>query len=102
MRTTSINKSLYKPILFVGCERLPFTLIILIGGVVIMAYQSLIVCAAVLVFYFMGISLIRKVNKDDPQYFRCLWRYIQFYQDYYPANAFYPGKPDPAKKSELG
>jgi hypothetical protein len=77
-----------------GCERLPFTLIIAIGGAVIMAYMSLFVTLTVLVVYSGCIILIRRINETDWQYFRCLYRYLRYYQDYYPANEFYPGVPD--------
>jgi hypothetical protein len=77
-----------------GCERLPFTLIIAIGGAVIMAYMSLFVTLTVLVVYSGCIILIRRINETDWQYFRCLYRYLCYYQDYYPANEFYPGVPD--------
>jgi len=94
MRTNAIHRSLYKPILFVGCERLPFIIITTICGVLIMAYQTLLICGISLLIYFIIVSLIRRVNKVDPQYFKCLWRYIRFFNDYYPANEFYPGKMD--------
>ncbi len=94
LRTTIIHSSLYKPLLFVGCERLPFTLVVAIGGAVIMAYMNLFVTIGVLVFYLVCIILIRRVNERDSQYFRCLYRYLRYYQDYYPANEFYPGRPD--------
>jgi type IV secretory pathway TrbD component len=94
LHTIPIHRSLYKPLLFVGCERLPFTLIVVIGGAVIMAYMSLFVTLSVLVFYLVSIILIRRVNESDPQYFRCLYRYLRYYQDYYPSSEFYPGVPD--------
>ena len=94
VRKITIHKSLYKPALFVGCERLPFTLIVTIGGVLIMAYQNLITFILVLIFYLFSIILIRRVNENDPQFFRCLFRYLRFYTDYYPANEFYPGLVD--------
>ena len=94
LRYTQIHRSLYRPLLFVGCERLPFTIIVAIGGAVIMAYQNLWVAAAVLAFYLFSILLIRRVNEEDPQFFRCLYRYLLHYADYYPANEFYPGLVD--------
>lgn len=93
-RKITIHKSLYRPPLFVGCERLPFTLTVTIGGVMIMAYQSFFVCICVFVYYLVTIMLIRRVNENDPQYFLCLMRYVLHYRDYYPSNEFYPGKPD--------
>ncbi len=91
---TPIYKSLYRPILFVGCERLPFTVITTLGGVIIMAHQSIIVASIVFLCYLILVTLIRRINLVDPQFFRCLYRYTRYYQDYYPANEFYPGKPD--------
>ncbi|MDQ5920643.1 MAG: Type secretory pathway, VirB3-like protein [Pseudomonadota bacterium] len=94
LRKNIIHKSLSKPVLFVGCERLPFTIVVTVGGVLIMAYQTILVFILVLFYYLVSIMLIRRVNEHDPQFFRCLMRYLQFYQDFYPANEFYPGKPD--------
>ncbi|MBP9742402.1 MAG: VirB3 family type IV secretion system protein [Burkholderiales bacterium] len=93
-RKIVIYKSLYKPVLFMGCERLPFTLMVTVGGVLIMAYQTLLVFIGVLAFYLVGIILIRRVNEDDPQFFKCLMRYLHLYRDFYPANEFYPGEAD--------
>lgn len=93
-RKITIHKSLYRPALFVGCERLPFTLVVTVGGVLIMAYQTILVFIGVLVYYVLSLILIRRVNENDPQFFRCLARYIIHYADYYPANEFYPGRPD--------
>ncbi len=93
-RKIIIHKSLYRPALFVGCERLPFTLAVTIGGVIMMAYQNLWVFAGVLIYYLLIIILIRRVNENDPQFFLCLARYVIHYADYYPANEFYPGKAD--------
>ena len=93
-RKITIHKSLYKPALFVGCERLPFTIIVTVGGVVMTAYQNLVAFIMVLLFYLIGIVLIRRVNDSDPQFFRCLVRYLSFYSEYYPANEFYPGRVD--------
>ena len=94
LRYTQIHRSLYRPLLFVGCERLPFTIVVAIGGAAIMAYQNLWVVGIVLAFYLISILLIRRVNEDDPQFFRCLYRYLLHYADYYPANEFYPGRVD--------
>lgn len=87
-----IHKSLYRPVLFVGCERIPFVIVTSIDGVVLMSYQSIMVALIVFASYLILIGLIRRVNVSDPQFFLCLYRYIRHYQDYYPANEFYPGK----------
>lgn len=94
LRKITIHRSLYKPILFVGCERLPFIVVITIGGVLIMAYQTLWMVGVVLAFYLASLIWIRRANEVDPQFFRCLYRYVRHYADYYPANEFYPGRVD--------
>lgn len=92
LKKTPIYQSLYKPILFVGCERLPFTVIVTLGGVILVNYHSLWVAILVFIFYVVSIMLIRRVNIEDPQFFLGLYRYIRYLDDYYPANEFYPGK----------
>ena len=92
LNKNSIYQSLYKPVLFVGCERLPFTIIVAIGGVILMNYHSLFVAFLVLVYYSVSLLLVRRVNNHDPQFFLCLYRYIRYFADYYPANEFYPSK----------
>lgn len=92
-----IHKSLYKPVLFVGCERLPFTLITLICGLIIMEYQSLLSVVLSITVYLGGVIMIRRINMHDIQFFQCLYRYLRFYTDYYPVHAFYPGIRDCAK-----
>lgn len=91
-RRIAIHRSLYQPVLFVGCERLPFTVVATIGGVILMAYTNLYAVAFVLGFYLVSIMFIRKVNEIDTQFFKCLYRYVRDFNDYYPANAFYPGR----------
>ena len=98
-RKIIIHKSLYKPALFVGCERLPFTLLVTIGGVILMAYQALWVFVCVFMYYALVIILIRRVNENDAQFFKCLARYLVYYADYYPANEFYPGRMDKPSSS---
>lgn len=92
LKKTPIYHSLYKPVLFVGCERLPFTIIAALGGIVLVNYHTLLASVMVVLFYLVGIVLIRRVNAEDVQYFTCLYRYVRYYEDYYPANEFYPGR----------
>lgn len=91
-RKIVIHKSLYRPILFVGCERLPFTIVVTIGGVLIMAYQTILILVFVLIFYCLSLILIRKVNEHDPQFFMCMARFLRYSNDYYKASEFYPGR----------
>ncbi|MCE2706538.1 MAG: VirB3 family type IV secretion system protein [Proteobacteria bacterium] len=98
-KLNTIHKSLYMPVLFVGCERLPFTIITMIGAMILMQYQNLWAILGVLFLYLIGVALIRRVNKDDAQFFMCLYRWLRYYQDYYPVHAFYPGRVDKPKNN---
>jgi type IV secretory pathway TrbD component len=101
LKKTPIYQSLYNPVLFVGCERLPFTIVATIGGVILMNYHTLLAAAITIIFYVISIGLIRRVNMDDPQFFLGLYRYIWYFEDYYPANEFYPGKDYLGKNTQL-
>jgi type IV secretory pathway TrbD component len=93
-KITPIQKSLYTPQLFAGCERMPFIFVATLGLVLLYAYETIVAGIAVFIFYTVSITLIRRVNKMDPQYFKCLWRFFFYFQEYYPAHELYPGKPD--------
>ena len=92
LKSNIIHKSLYRPNLFVGCERLPFTILIIICGTLIMTYQNLYNFCFTFFFYLTCVIFIRRINEYDQQFFECMTRYIFYYQEYYPANASYPGK----------
>lgn len=92
LKQNTIHKSLYKPIMFLGCERLPFTALTLICGVIILQFQSLIAIILSFMLYLGGVIIIRKINTEDSQFFRSLYRNIRYFNDYYSANAFYPGR----------
>ncbi len=88
-RQTKIHISLYKPVLFVSCERLPFTLITLICSLFIIQMPCLLTFTLVIIFYTIAISIIRNINKHDPQFFYCMYRYMSYLNNYYPVHAFY-------------
>ncbi len=90
LHKNKIYTSLYKPVLFVGCERLPFTLIITFGGLILMSYHSFIAIMLIIIYYLLSIVMIRRVNKTDPQFFLSLYRYIRYLDDYYPNHEFFP------------
>lgn len=97
MQSAIIHRSLYQNVLFVGCERLPFMLVITVGGVIIMLMPSMLVIITVVLFYMLAIGFIRYINKSDPQFFLCLYRYLSQSQEYYPVHEFYPGISDKPK-----
>jgi len=89
IQRTPIHRSLYKPILFVGCERLPFIMVSLACGFIILQFQSLLAISIALTLYTTLIMAIRSINAQDMQFFHALYRYVRYFADYYPANAFY-------------
>lgn len=92
LKKTIIHKSLYRPNLFVGCELMPFTILILVCGILVIVNQNIITFCLTFIFYLLNIIFIRKINESDAQFFECITRYILNYQEFYPSNAFYPGK----------
>jgi type IV secretory pathway TrbD component len=88
-KQTKIHRALYKPLLFVGCERLPFTVITLICGLLIIQIPVLLTFILVSIFYMVAIALVRNINKTDPQFFYCMYRYLFYLADYYTVNGFY-------------
>ena len=88
---TKIHIYLYKPLLFMGCERLPFTFITLLSGLVIIEIPSLVTFIFTFGFYLVVVNIVRNINKTDPQFFHSMYRYLVYLQDYYPVHAFYSG-----------
>ena len=75
-----------------GCERLAFTLITLICGLLIIEIPSIWIFGFTLIFYCIMVHVVRSVNKKDPQFFYVMYRYVFYLQDYYPSNSFYSNK----------
>lgn len=98
-KQTKIHRSLYKPLLFVGCERLPFTLITLICGLLIIQIPAVLTFVLVMMFYMVAITIVRNINKNDPQFFYCMYRYMFYLNDYYTVHSFY--SPYKAKSSSF-
>lgn len=90
-RSTPVHRSLLRPELVMGCEREPVLLcnlavaITAIVGAVSTAWISLVIA---LVFYFVAVSLLRRMAKKDPEMTRVWRRYIN-YRHYYSSRSSY-------------
>ena len=95
MRRVPLYRSVWKPILYLGCERAPFLLIAISSALLIME-GSLWVKIGGIIYFAVMIGIFALINAKDPFIFKILWRY-RLYQDFYPSHAMYPGKADDPK-----
>jgi len=92
MRRVPLYRSLWKPIMYMGCERVPF-MVVLFSSALLVMQGGLWVKVGGVVYFFIMVGIMAIVNSRDPFSFKILWRY-KSYQDFYPSNALYPGKKD--------
>lgn len=90
MRNITIHRSLWKPILWMGCERAPF-MIIMISSALLVVEGGFIVKIVGVVYFVIMTGLLAYLNNKDPFFFKVLFRYLS-YQDFYPSTAMWPGK----------
>lgn len=95
MRRVPLHRSLWKPIMFMGCERIPFMMIAISSALLIMEGGLWVKVAGVIYFLIM-VGIMAIVNAREPFFFKIIWRY-RYYQDFYPNSAMYPSKPDNPK-----
>ena len=92
-----MHRSIWKPIMFMGCERTPFMIVAISSGLLIMNGGFIGKIVGV-VYFIVAISIIALLNRKDPQFFQILYRYTFLYkQDFYANNALYPSKADRPK-----
>lgn len=90
-RSTPIHQSLLRPELVMGGEREPVllsNLMVIITGIVGAVSTAWITVVIAVFFYFVAISLLRRMAKKDPIMTKVWRRYIS-YQHYYPARSSY-------------
>lgn len=92
MRKVTLHRSLWKPILVMGCERAPF-IVIMMSSLLLVVQGSFEVKIIGVVFFIMMTGIMAFLTNKDPFFFKILFRYLR-YQDYYPATAMWPGKSD--------
>ena len=92
MRKRQILKALWKPQLLMGCERIPFIIILGCSGIIAMSGEGWWVRGSGVAFGVVIIILMRRINKNEPLAFKILARYAAL-QKYYLSCALYPSKP---------
>lgn len=92
MQRINLERSIWKPVLLMGCERVPF-LAVALSSVALVMEGSLWVKIGGVIYFALAIAVIAWCNSKEPFFFRMCYRYLQ-YQDFYPSNALYPGKSD--------
>lgn len=92
MQKMPLYRGLWKPILFMGCERTPFMLVAITSACLVLE-GGLWIKVFGIIYFIILIVVMAVINSKDPYYFQILWRY-KSYQYFYLNNANYPGKPD--------
>lgn len=92
MRKVTLHRSLWKPILVMGCERTPF-IIIMMSSLLLVVQGSFDIKIIGVVFFVVMTAIMAYLTNKDPFFFKILFRYLR-YQDYYPATSMWPGKTD--------
>ena len=87
-----LYRSIWKPILFMGCERGPFLMVALSSGLLIMEGSFWLKIIGIVYFVVM-VAIMAYCNSKDPFFFQILYRYLK-YQNFYLNNALHPGSPD--------
>jgi len=90
MRKVTLHRSLYKPILVMGCERAPF-MIIMLSSLLLIVQGSFDIKILGIVFFILMTGIMAFLTAKDPYFFKILFRYLR-YQDFYPSTAIWPSK----------
>lgn len=90
MRKVTLHRSLYKPILVMGCERTPF-IVIMMSSLLLIVQGSFEVKIIGVVFFAVMTGIMAFLTAKDPYFFKILFRYLR-YQDFYLSDAIYPSK----------
>lgn len=98
MRKVTLHRSLWKPILVMGCERPPF-IIIMMSSLLLVVQGSFQVKIIGIIFFVVMVAIMAFLTSKDPYFFKILFRYLH-YQDYYPSSAMWPGKIDCPKNTD--
>lgn len=92
MRRVAIHRSLWKPILFMGCERIPFLIVAVTSGLLILEGNTWLKIAGI-IYALSAIGAMALLNAREPLFFKIVLRYLK-YQNFYANNAVYPGQAD--------
>lgn len=105
-RGRTINPALTRPETVAGAEKMPLGIVVTVGVLFLMMawwFQSLVGLATGMTMLFIGVPLVRRIAKADPQMFgvyKANLKYRTFYSARSPAHLAEPD--DDAKKSWAG
>ncbi|MCY3875176.1 MAG: VirB3 family type IV secretion system protein [Rhodobacteraceae bacterium] len=78
-----VHKSLVRPILLGGMERVPLVIVLFFAGLFVL-FQTPAAIASGLLIAAVGIVVLRRTAEWDPEYFRVLHRRLKFGRYYGP------------------
>lgn len=87
-----IIKALWKPKLYMGCERLPWLIVAFLSATSAYVAHDWLTRGLSLGFGLVLIATIAIINSKEPHFFAIWWRYLMHYQKYYPNVARYPSR----------
>jgi type IV secretory pathway TrbD component len=92
MRIIKLHRSLWKPILIMGCERTPF-LIIMVSSLLLIVEGGFTIKIIGVVFFVVMTGILAFLNNKDPFFCKVGFRFLR-QQTFYASSANYPSKPD--------
>lgn len=78
-----VHKSLVRPILLGGMERVPLVIVLFIAGLFVLIQTPATVVSGILIAV-IGIIVLRRTAESDPEYFRVLYRRLKYGRYYGP------------------
>lgn len=87
-----IIPALWKPKLYMGCERVPWLIVAGLSATAAYISQTWLTRVLSIGLGFALITTIAIINRKEPYFFAIWWRYIK-YQNYYPNVARRPSRP---------
>lgn len=91
MRQIKLHKSIVKPKLIAGCERAPFMLVFT-SSLLLLVEGTFTIKIFGAALFIIGVGIIAFLNKDDPFFFKVLFRFL-YSQDFYSSSANFPSRP---------
>ncbi len=78
-----VHKSLVRPILLGGMERVPLVIVLLVAGLFVLLQTPATVVSGLLIAV-VGIVVLRRIAEWDPEYFHVLYRRLKYGRHYGP------------------
>lgn len=86
-----IIKALYKPKLYMGCEKVPWLIVAGLSAIAAYVAQTWLTRGIAIFMGFGLIGIIAYINSKEPYFFAIWYRYLK-YQKFYLNVAIHPGR----------